>query len=72
MDVTNVMIYTPSGKLYVHRIDSTHCYIGYSPELNSLCVYHIEQLSHTSYYQDLKSWLHNQLSDNDFTGRSYD
>lgn len=56
---------------YLTRLDSTHLNISLT-ETESRADYHIEQLSHQPYYEDIKLWLKQPNTySKDINGKQY-
>jgi hypothetical protein len=56
-------IYYCGDTLYLKKIDSTHLYISTIKDELGI-IYHVGQLSHRPYYEDLLKWLGGTLNIN--------
>jgi len=53
---------------YFKRIDSTHVQSALEPDFIRYAIWHIAQLKHQPYYNDLELWLHDKK---DIDGNEY-
>lgn len=51
------IIYIDNQLWYITKIDGTHIRMSVNKKEDPFGIYHIEQLSHTPYYNDIKMWL---------------
>lgn len=59
-------------KLYIREIDSTHVFMSTeSHDTDKGSIYHIGQLSHRPFYDDLNKWLHNEIEGYSIMYKSY-
>ncbi len=59
-------------KLYFTVIDSTHVYMGsLSYEKEKCAIYHIGQLSHRPFYNDLEKWIHGEIQSFELMYKEY-
>jgi len=53
-------IYYWDEELYLRKIDTTHVSISYEPDGQGV-IYHVGQLDHREYYEDLCKWLRDEF-----------
>ena len=63
------MIYVDGYPWYIRQIDSTHFKMSNSQDFTNGAIYHIGQVNHRQYYNDLNDWLHSKL---DIQGNRYE
>lgn len=53
---------------YFQKIDSTHVKSALEPTFKRFAIWHIAQLNHQPYYNDLELWLHDkkEIDGNDY------